>query len=1048
MKAGKLQELLLVTLLLLWGGSELRAQEVVEFNIEELALVDALLAFSAQSGVQLVIPDRILAGRMADPLQGSYSADEALRQLLQRSGLVFEFVDDVTAIVRGRPADTTAAPAITARRAPAAAKKQRNEVIENIVVTGARIPRSDTSPASPVTILSVSDFRFADSRNSEATINLLPQVIPDGTATTNNTGPNNGSSTIDLRGFGAARTLVLLDSRRVVGSTIDTTVDINSIPAGMLERVDVVTGGASAAYGSDALAGVVNFILRDDYVGAELEAGYGLTDFEDGARYSLNGAWGSTFNSRQTHVSGFFDLSRRDPVREADRPLHANDPIPRGGQLVNGGSRFLPGGILLDAGAGITLDAAGLTDEDRAYFAETFGTDAAGNIPLSESLRFSPNGDPLPFADPDDRYLTTPFIYLQLPQEREVGMLRASHTLPSAVTLYGDLLYSQSVVDRALAPVAFRDLRVPETSPFISPRLATILAQQEAPDADNYFTMEMRVPESGSRTRSNRRRTTRVVLGADGQAGDSWSWDAWINVGRMILEETEGNAGQRSRVQSALGCPVAGNDADGNFIPDDCPITPVYPDGVRINPFGVGNISLAELAFMLADPIDHRTDVTQVQASASMVGEAIDLPAGPIGWAWGLEYRDEYGDFTPDGDIPARDIIGSLIESPTQGSFSVFEAFGEMYAPLVLDESAGTALNLNAAVRLAHYSTVGNAFNWKFGIEWTPQPQFRLRAQYQSAIRAPNIEELFTGERQTFVRFTDPCASAIGELRDACIAVGLSPGQIDALNPLQRQIPSLQSGNAQLREERAHTFTGGIVYAPAGNDGIRLTLDYYDISVDNAISLLGASESVNRCLAVGEAQATACGRIRRDANGEVTAITRVFENLTWLEREGIDLESRYAFDALGGTVDLRLLGTWTLGATSRATPFSREIDCAGFVSGSVCGRAFPELKTRMTTSYTRGDLTLNLGWQHVGAVRDAKVIVSDIPPVRERIGAQDYFDIGLQVRANDWLTLRAGVLNLNNEEAPLFESQVDARTDPATYDVVGRRYYLAARITF
>jgi outer membrane receptor protein involved in Fe transport len=1036
-----------------------------DLEIDEPNLSAALLEFSKQSGIQLVIPDRILRGHDAQPISGSYTASAALQRLLADTDLIFEFVDNVTAIIRepDPPIENVARHTFGQRSDFSKYGRQGPDTlgdtgrpIENIIVTGARIPRTDTSPASPVTILFMDDFRFSDSRNAEAVINDLPQAIPDGTATTNNTGPNNGSATIDLRGFGAARTLVLLNGRRIVGSTIDTTVDINGVPPGMIERIDVVTGGASAAYGSDALAGVVNFILREDYVGAEIEAGYSTTDHGDGEKYTLNGAYGVTFNDERTNFNMFFDLAKREPVLEMDRSLFSGDLIPFNGRFVPGGSRNLPGGLIEDVGSDLLLDPADLSSAELEHFTANFPLEAGGRIVLSPHIRLDPNGNPLPFNDPTDRYSTTPFVFLQIPQERAVTSFRVSHDLSSSLSVFADVLYSYNQIDRALSPVAFGDLRIPENNPFITPALHSILEAREIPDADNYFEMRLRVPESGSRTRSNRREVIRVVTGASGSIFDRWDWEAFANFGRMDFVEVEGRSGLRSRIQSALGCPVAGNDFDGDFVPDQCPATPVFPDGVQINPFGAGNILSDELSFFLADDVENRTDVTQFQTGVSFVGKGITLPAGSIGWAWGAEYRNETGSFVPDLLIRNPDIVGSSIESPTSGSFDVFEVFGEMYAPIFQNTSTGNSLGINAAFRLADYSTVGNATNWKIGVEWTATPHVRLRGQYQSAIRAPNIEELFTERKQTYPRFIDPCAGATDELRVACIAVGVDENDIDGLTAGQRQIPVFQSGNTDLHQEQARTITAGVVLEPLLASDLRISLDYFKISVDDAVSILSTSETANLCLKASDPNHPTCMRIARGSDSAVIGIEQFFENIAFIKREGVDLEIGYetplsigAIGASDGILDLRLLGTWMLSAASRATPSSPTVDCAGFVSGSVCGRAFPELKTQFRMHYESGKIGLNLRWLHIGAVQDAKVLVTPgNPPVNSRIEAKNYFDLGVEANVSENVSLLAGIINLTDENPPLLESQVDARTDPATYDVIGRRYYVSARLRF
>ncbi len=1038
---------------------------IFDLEIDERTLSAALLEFSKQARIQLVVPDRVLRGHNARPISGSFTAPEALTQLLDSTDLIFEFIDEVTVFIR---APNTAKVGVArqtfgqrfnrprSERSGPGSDDYTNREIENIIVTGARIPRTDTSPASPVTILYTEEFRFTDSRNAEAVINDLPQAIPDGTATTNNTGPNNGSSTIDLRGFGAARTLVLLNGRRIVGSTIDTTVDINSVPPGMLERVEVVTGGASAAYGSDALAGVVNFILRDDYEGVELEAGYGATDHGDGEKYTLSGAYGVSFNDSLSNFNMFFDLAKRRSVLETDRPLFSADLMPFNGSFVPGGSRSLPGGLIEDVGTNLLLDPAVLAPAELQHFQANFPVAASGGILLTPDIRFDASGNPLPFHEPEDRFSTAPFVFLQIPQERAIASFRVNHKLPSSLAVFADVLYSYSRVNRALSPVAFSDLKVPENSPFITPALHAILEARELPDTDNFFDMRLRVPESGSRTRSNRREVIRVVAGASGPIFDQWDWETYVNFGRMDVIEVEGQSGLRSRFQSALGCPVDGNDPDSDFVPDRCPGTPVFPDGVQINPFGIGNISTDELAFVLADDVENRTDVTQFQTGVSLVGEGAMLPAGSIGWAWGAEYRRETGAFVPDRLIRNADIVGSSIESPTRGSFDVFEVFGEMFAPVFKNTSTGNSLGVNAAFRLADYSTVGDAANWKIGLEWTATPQLRLRGQYQSAIRAPNIEELFTGRSQTFPRFIDPCAGATDALRAACIAVGVDDNDIDGLVAGQRQIPVFQSGNPFLQEEQARTITAGVVLEPLLASNLRISFDYFNISVDDAVSILSTSETANLCLKAADPNDPICTRIARGPDSAVAGIEQFFENIAFIEREGFDLEVGYetpfsiaGIGASDGVLDMRLLGTWLLSAASRATPSSPTIDCAGFVSGSVCGRAFPELKTQFRVHYESGKIGLNIQWLHVGAVRDAKVLVTPASPAtNSRIDARNYFDLGVETNISENVSLLAGIMNLTAEDPPLLESQVDARTDPATYDVIGRRYYISARLRF
>lgn len=959
-----------------------------------------------------------------------------------------------------------------------------------IVVTGSRISRPDLENASPVSVTSKEELDIAGTVNVEEILTDLPQVVPTLTSASNN--PGDGAATVDLRGLGASRTLVLVNGRRYVSYDDAQIVDLNTIPAGLIERVDVVTGGRSAVYGSDAVAGVVNFVLRDDFQGAEFNSQYRLTEDGDGKTFSVDGLIGGNFEDGRGNATLYASYLKRDPIFQGDREYSRQALIDDGeGGVFFGGSASILESRLVPSGlGGRQFDAGG------NLVADDGDPNAAGT-----NVRFLDNGDFVAYNATTDQYNYAPVNYLQTPQERYLINATAHYEISPAFEPFMELTYINSQVNTQLAPTPVSSGQFPATAnspagtiaiatdnPFLSAETQARFAALDAselqivrdaddnpvvgPDGETLYeaaptagdgfitgSLGRRFAEGGARFQQDQRDAFRILAGTRGDIGSGFSYDAYYSYARnKDLQAQAGNV-QISRFVQALDAVQTPTGIECRDTSNGC---------VPVNIFGAGNTSAAAADFVTV-PTTNRYSISEQVASVTLSnGDLGDIGGGPIGVAVGAEYRKLSGSYTPDPVLSAGDVVGFNAGQPTSGSYDVKELFAEVAVPVLAGLPFVDSLELNGAVRYSDYNNaVGGVWAYAGGAQYTPVVGMTFRGQYQRAVRAPTIRQLFQGGSVGFPSATDPCEQPIAatneNLRQSCLAQGV-PGSLigDDFAGGNSQIQSQFGGNENLTEEKSDTYTAGVIIAPVALNGLSLTADYYNITIDNFISTDGPGTANILAACYGDANsdfvpydASVCSLAPRNpASFGLENVASINANLGALKTEGVDVELRYGlglpFLPVNGDeafLSIRATGTYLINydLTPIASAPGLVNDCEG-TFGNICGGPYAKFRSSVRTTLTTGPVTTSVLWRHIGSSTDDD---DGALYFRERFSAENYFDLAFAFSPAEEYTFRLGVDNVFDNQPQIGGSNMEqANTFPSTYDPFGRRYYASVSLGF
>lgn len=985
-----------------------------------------------------------------------------------------------------------------------------------IIVTGSRIAQRNVETAAPIAVVSSEEFSLSGTVNVENVINQLPQVIPGTTSFSNN--PGDGSATLNLRGLGTQRTLVLVNGRRWMSFDTQQIVDLNTVPSFLLDSVDVVTGGASAVYGSDALAGVVNFRLRQ-VDGVEFGGQYALTERGDGETYQLHGAIGTSFDDGRGSATVFAEYFNRADVFQGDRAF-SNFAI--GGETSSNptlrqfGSSTLPNGVLRYLGGASgnnlgPLDPTNANFDATAFRERTAGASGTEFVPAS-GFPNSGFGTGVVFDDvpgdfrtrTGDTYNYAPVNYLQIPQERYLLGGYADYEFSDGHSFYTEVSFVNNRVAQELAatPVTgnfnidlasqeqflsagdFAQLQAIDAAETAANALFNTEMADQDPDTPGVqftpavddpgvvnFFVQRRTIEASRRNSLDERSAFRVLGGVRGPIGDNLQYDAYYMYSRTRNANVQAGNISRSAFQAGL---------DGTAAP--------------INIFGLGTLT-DSMFNQIAIAAQNGDISTQEVASASVSGflGSLGFGADDIGFAVGAEYRGVASEFIPDTALSSGDVIGFNAGQATAGGYNVTELFAELNVP-ILDTDSGLRLEVTGAARYSDYSleAIGGVWTYAGGVEFSPISDVTFRAQYQRAVRAPNVGELFGGRAIGFPGATDPCDAAAtagvdqAGLTATCIASGVPAGAVGSgdIQP-NAQIPATFGGNPDLFEETSDSYTIGVILQPSFLPGLTITADYFNIEIEDAIATFGGGLNNTLDLCFNQVQdindpicAPFLGGNARDGAGAITTANNPLlfqDNIASLEVSGIDLEANYTttipFSLLTDTGEQRLsinfLGTWT--DVSNFTPVQDAdtvFECAGFF-GTTCDEPTPEFKWTSRASFTDGPLTTSIRWRHLGSVDDDSDPAAFV--AAGGIGTIDSYDLidltfGFEVSENVNITL--GVTNLfdtlpgvpefdaagnviNRPNSLLLgDNQEQANTYPSTYDVLGRRYFLSGSFSF
>ena len=954
--------------------------------------------------------------------------------------------------------------------APALAQENLGE----IVVTGSRIRSANLESTTPVTQVTAADVVTQGVTRIEDLVNQLPQAFAAQNVTLSNAAT--GTATLNLRGLGSARTLVLIDGRRMpYGGVTSASAapDINQIPTQMVERVDILTGGASAVYGSDAVAGVVNFIMKKDFEGVQVTSQYnfywhendyggpgdvklrdtieGLADVNpsqfalpddtvtDGEGKELSLMVGVNSGDGRGNLTAYATVYDSKQVLQRDRDYSACslDTDPPTEQFLCGGSATSAGGLFTDFSTFyLTLDTA-------------------------DSFR--------DFQDPADLYNFGPLNHFQRPERRYSIGAMGHYEFGEHADVYTQLMFNdyESIAQIAPSGNFFDTGTINCNNPFLPVNsLATIGCgpAEIAAGTDVPFYIGRRNVEGGGRQQSFANNSFRAVAGVRGAINEAWGYDASAQYSNVSANASTLNYFVVNRLTRALdvvdvgGVPTCQSVIDGTDAA--CvPWNPFQPDGIT-----PGALNYLQATGLQTGRINQEIYNAAVNGDLGVYGIKSPLASDGIQLVFGTEWRRDTLSNTVDALQTAGELAGS--GGPTigiSGGTQVEELFFEGRIPIAQDRAGMESLSFDTAYRYSDYGDGVQTDTYKFGLEWAPVQDVRLRGSYQKAVRAANIVELFTAQGfNLFDMDGDPCGAANRdpEASEAeCIASGVPAGNVgaNALDSPAGQYQFLQGGNTTLTPEESDTYSYGVVFTPRFAPGLAITIDYFDIQIDDTISTYGAENSLNACYVNNDP--TACARIIRNPNGQLWVgagnVVDLNINIGSVQTKGWDINTSYTGLEMGrfGSLNFNLTGTLLDELITDPGPGLDSYDCVGFYS-SVCsnnsvGVPTPEWRHRFRTAWvTPWDLDLSVTWRYLTKVEGFGF---DTDRIDYELPAESYFDLA----ANWAVTEKAAItLGINNvlDDNPSISATVgtsgNGNTFPQTYDSLGRYVFVRASVDF
>ncbi len=811
-----------------------------------------------------------------------------------------------------------------------------------------------------------------------------------------------GAETVELRGLGAERTLVLVNGRRFVpgGSGASGVVDLGMLPLAMIERIEVFKSGASVEYGADALAGVINVITRQPFDGVEVSALGRITGRGDAETATLELVAGRQFD-RGGFVAGV-SWTDQQPVSKGERGFSST-------RLTLSG----PGNEIAFDGSSAPPNGQYRTSLGR--FTLIDGRDGDSLDDFRPFVNSGPN---------TDRFNFNPFEDLLQASERLTLFSQAEWFATDSVRAFVEVLGHWRDSSQRLAPL-----------PFFTTRLADVSVA-----ADNVFNpfgerladVRRRLVEAGPRTFTQDNQAWRFALGADGSVG-AWFWDVSVNHGRNETTQFQSGDLLADRVRRALGPSFI----DGGSARCGTPEARIE-DCVPLNLFGgPGSITTGMLDFVGTTLTDTGFN-EQTVFNANIAGDSLTLPAGRVALAAGIEWREERAEDRPDAQTRAGNTTGNA-RARTRGSFNAVEGYVEAGVPLLTNARGGVALSLDLGARVVDFSNFGAEEVFEIGLGWQPVPTVAIRAAYTEAFRAPNVGELFGGATQGNPIVLDPCADFAGLSPAAvqrCVDQGVPAD--GSFSQSGEETPEIAGGNPDLIPERAEMITAGVTWRPEAIENLEISADFYDIEIRDGIGALGAQTTLTQCLATGAARF--CDAIRRTEDGAIDFVEARLRNIARESTRGIDAAIDWRHAAGPVTLDHNLGLAWVAERQLTAFPGSQPLFGAGGFDPDNFG-AIPEWQGRYGLDAGIGDWTLGYRAQFIGPIAERGGEV--FPGTTNTAGAVVYHDLFARFDPVDsrW-SLVVGADNVTDVDPPFFANADEANTDLATYRALGATWWL------
>jgi len=989
-----------------------------------------------------------------------------------------------------QPPEQAAPPQQPPAQAAQPAAQQTAEQVERVEITGSRIPQVNVEGPSPVTTLNAQDIKFDGHAKAEDLLNQLPQVYTSQGAASSNGAT--GTANVNLRNLGPTRNLVLVNGRRLPpgsprSGSDSYAADLNQIPAPLIQRVELLTGGASAVYGSDAISGVVNFIMNDRFEGLQIDVDRSFYNHKqhnsvssvvearsasnpsqfqvpsdigaDGAIKNISLLMGGNFADNKGNATLFFNYKQENPVLQSSRDFSAcalggSKTFTCAGSSTSFPGRFIGGLGAADPGSDLTV------------------ADAAGT-----ARNFNPATDQFNFA---------PYNYYRRPSEQYAFSAFAHLDITPKVRTYGEFNFHDNHTVAQIAPsgifVGNPDFIGPNAIHFENPLLTTswrqqIAAGQVAAFANPGDTADMligrRDVEGGNRQDDIRHTSYRGVLGVKGEIVPNWNYDVYGQSGQVVYQNIYRNEFSKTKAQRAIDVVAGpgGVPTCRSALPNAAGIV-VDPNCVPYDIWHLGGVTPAALNYLLTPGFQSGyTSQTVVSgtASADLGTYGIKMPDAKngVGVLVGVEQRKERLVLETDTAFSTFDLAGQ--GGPVigvSGNLNVNEYFGEARVPIIEGRPFADQLSVSVSYRYSDYSTNKKTNTYGVGTEWAPVKEYRLRGSYQHAVRHANVTELFQPQgNNLFGMAADPCA---GPTPSATLAqcqrsgIGTHYGDAFLTNPAG-QYNFLQGGNTELKPETADSLTLGLVFSPVKN--FTGTIDWWMIKVDDIISNAPPSTLLTSCLNTGQF----CNLIQRDSLGTLWAlpsgkVVAINDNLGGYNTSGIDFGLNYGYSVGDmGTLGFNFLGTWLNKWEFEPIKGQGKFDCAGFF-GPQCSQAKGPLptwrhKVRATWA-TPWDVQFALTWRHIAKVKNESLssdplLAAPTADVDRELGARDYFDLALAWNINKTFTLRAGINNIFDKDPPIVTNTLadpaifgNGNTFPQMYDTLGRLVFVNAVAKF
>jgi len=894
------------------------------------------------------------------------------------------------------------------------AQAQEATNLDRISVTGSRIKSTDIETSQPVLSLTRADI---EKQGVTSVADILQRVAANGAAlnrTFNNGG--DGSAGISLRNLGSARTLVLVNGRRWT-TGLDGSVDLNTIPTAMVERIDVLKDGASTIYGSDAIAGVVNIITKKDFDGAEANFYKGQYSAGDGEREAADFTIGTTTDRSSLTLGASY--VKEDSVGAGDRKISAGGPPFFGGQSSTG----LPGSYIRDGRRYVII-----------------------------------NGVETPFNSQIHGYNSSPDNYLLTPQERTSLFATGSYNITDNITFRTEAMYNERKSEQLLAAM-------PVTGQTLS---ADSLYNPYGVDLTG---VNRRFNESGGRSFNQNVKNWHFYGGFEGFfefADRNFDWDVGYRYDKTDQNDLTYGLFNKTNLANAYGpselrngVPVCVSAPGGDVIPGCVPVNPLGPEG------SISQGAIDYTAFTAHDS----SNLVSKGYYANISGEIVQLPAGALAFAAGYEYRSESGQFDPDAFIASGLSTGNGAK-PTKGSYSLDEMFLELSIPVLADLPGAKLLDFSVATRYSKYSNFGNTTNNKFGFRWKPIDDLMIRGNYSEGFRAPSISNMYAGDSDSYETYADPCALAnnpTGATLALCQAQGVpanfvQPNSVDSNEvaqpgAFQTNEPFTWASNPDLKPETSTSKTLGVVFSPSFVQGLNVTLDWWQIKVEDAITRPAIGDIMDRCYRGNASeQAAYCGLITRDPNYGTTeenyTITNVrmpLQNLASYKVEGWDLGIAYrlpetSFGQFTISWDSTYLSKWETKAT-------KDSAAVGYQGRYLDQDPYWRIRSNLYVDWSFGDFGVNWGMRYKSGITEEcdlgslQSYCSDPDGSENRLPTTVYHDV--QVRYNTpWKgTIMLGLNNAFDKQPPV-SYQVSYNMFDPQYDLPGRYMYMQYKQKF